>query len=155
MRRVALGLCLIVATALTAAAQAPDQRYGELIREYTSDPHFLPASVATLPTMDGMPSPLDHFGTIIGAPGVMHHVDEIYGYYRALAAATPRVRVESYGTTEEGREIILVIVADEESIGRLDHYRETLARLADPRGVSDTDRDQLLRDAKPIRDFLA
>src|SRR5690242_16054639 len=92
------------------AAQRPDTAYARLIREYTTDPHFLPASVSSMPMSASVPSPKQYFGTIIGAPGVMHHADEVYGYFRALAKATPRVQVEKVGTTEEGRDIILAIV---------------------------------------------
>src|SRR5690606_35347779 len=50
-----------------------DEEYGRQILEYTTDSLFLPASVATLPAHPVIPSPKDHFGTIAGAPGVMHH----------------------------------------------------------------------------------
>src|SRR5512145_1015034 len=88
----------------TLSSQAPDTAYMRLVREATSDPRFLPASVATVPDHPTIPSPRDHFGTITGAVGVMHRSAELYAYYRALAAATPRVRVETVGRTEEGRE---------------------------------------------------
>ncbi|MBI4408817.1 MAG: peptidase, partial [Gemmatimonadetes bacterium] len=131
-------------------AEAIDTVYARLVREATSDPRFLPATVASLPEHATVPSPREHFGTIIGAPGVMHRTGEIYGYYRALAAATPRVRVERVGTTEEGREIVLVIVADERTMAQLDHYRELAARLADPRHLPASELEDLLDHAKPI-----
>ena len=86
-----------------AIGQSPDADYARQIREYTSDPKFLAATVATLPDHPTVPSPRKHFGTIIGAPGVMHRVADIYKYYRRLAETTPRVRVERVGTTEEGK----------------------------------------------------
>lgn len=132
------------------AGQAPDTAYARLVRENTSDPTFLPASVADLPDHPTIPSPRDHFGTIVGAPGVMHHAAEVYGYLRALAAATPRVRVETIGKTEEGREIILAVIADEATMGKLDGYRAALARLADPRTVRPAELDGVLDQAKPV-----
>ncbi|HEU5208522.1 MAG TPA: M14 family zinc carboxypeptidase [Longimicrobiales bacterium] len=145
-------LALLVA-ALPAAAQQRlplDEEYGRLIREYTTDTLFLSTTVSTLPDHPTVPSPRDHFGVISGAPGVMHSTDELYAYYRALAAATPRVRVETIGTSEEGREILLVIVTDEQTMQRLDHYRSQLARLADPRTLAATEVDAVIADAKPI-----
>ena len=127
-----------------------DEEYGRQILEYTTDSLFLPASVATLPDHPLIPSPKDHFGTIAGAPGVMHHAATLYEYFRALAAATPRVRVENVGHSEEGREINLVIVADEATMQRLDHYRAQLARLADPRTVDRAELESILGDAKPV-----
>jgi hypothetical protein len=132
------------------AGQTPDTAYGRLIREYTSDPRFLPAGVATLPDHPTVPSPRDHFGTIVGAPGVMHTSAEVYGYLRALAAATPRVTVETVGRTEEGRDIVLVVIADDASMGRLESYRAATARLADPRTLPAAELERVLDQAKPI-----
>jgi hypothetical protein len=132
------------------AAQSPDTIHARLVRQYTSDPAFLPASVATLPDHATIPSPREHFGTVIGAPGVMHRSADVYAYLRALAAATPRVRVETIGRSEEGREIVLAVIADEATMGRLDGYRAALARLADPRTVSAGDLEGVLDAAKPV-----
>ena len=149
LRAVLLALPALLVS-VPIAAQQPDDEYARLIREHTTDPLFLASSVATLPDHPTIPSPLDHFGTIAGAPGVMHSTDELYGYYRALAAATPRVRVETVGRSEEGREIILVVIADDATMQRLDHYRAQLARLADPRNVDAQQADAIIADAKPI-----
>ena len=48
---------------------------------------------------------------------------------RALAKASPRVKVYSIGTTEEGREMIAVAVASEELIAKLDENKAKLAKL--------------------------
>ena len=141
----ALGLLSVL------TAQSPDTAYARLIREYTSDPKFLAAAVADLPDHQTIPSPREHFGTIIGAPGVMHHAAEIYKYMRALSTAAPnRLRVETIGKTEEGREIILVVIADEATMGKLDGYRAALARLADPRSLPAAELDGVLDQAKPV-----
>jgi hypothetical protein len=129
---------------------AIDEAYSQRIREYTSDTLFIAPTVATVPMSATVPSPLKHFGTIIGAPGVMHHTAEIYGYFKALAAATPRVRFETIGTTEEGRDITLAIVASEASMAELEVQRRNMARLADPRGVSASELEPLLAATKPI-----
>src|ERR1700752_3235496 len=52
---------------------------------------------------------------------------------RALAAASPRVHVETIGRTEEGREILLVAIADEAGIRDLERLKAQAAALADPR----------------------
>ena len=141
-------MCLAIA--LPARAQQLDTAYARQIREYTTDPRFLPRSVATLPASATIPSPLAYFHTIAGAPGVMHHAAEVYAYLRALAQATPRVRVEPVGTTEEGREIVLAIIADERTMGSLDRYKGLMRRLADPRTLSTAAADSAIAHAKPI-----
>jgi hypothetical protein len=148
--RLARPLAVLSLAAIPLGAQSRDTVYGRLIREYTSDPRFLPASVAEVPAHATVPSPRAHFGAIIGAPGRMHHTAEIYGYFRAVAATSPRVRVETIGRTEEGREIVLVIVADEWAIARLDRYRALLARLADPRTLPAAELETVLDEARPV-----
>ena len=150
-------LCLLLALLLgpaLASAQpndaANDAAYGEKIREYTTDDRFLNAWIDHLPASDAVPSPLDHFGTIIGAPGILHDVDEIYGYFRALAEASPHVSVRSIGTTEEDREMIEVIVADAATMDGLDALRQDLNTLADPRELAEEDAQAIIARAKPI-----
>jgi len=146
----AFALLLPFAAAALAAQQPQDTAFARLVREYTTDPRFLPASVASLPLAPGIPSPQAHFGTIAGAPGVMHHSDEVYGYFRALARATPRVRVETVGKTEEGRDIVLVVIADSATLQHTDAYRAALARLADPRLTPPAALDSVIGAAKPV-----
>ncbi len=130
--------------------QARDTTYERMIREATTDTRFLPAAVAAIPEHPTVPSPLDHFGTIAGAPAVMHRSAELYGYYRALAQASPHVRVETVGRTEAGRELLLVIIADETAMADLDRIRQGLAQLADPRTTDRAAMEQLVGEIKPV-----
>jgi hypothetical protein len=152
----ALGLCLVLGfvgagTAPAALAQQRnDEAYAEKIREYTTDERFLNELVDHLPVSETVPSPLQHFGTVIGAPDILHSTEEIYGYMRALAAVSPRVEVHSIGRTEEDREMIEVVIADEATVASLERYRTALNRLADPRSLSDDDARQIIGGAKPV-----
>ncbi len=150
---VALAAAAVQPGALTA--QADDPAYGEKIREYTTDERFLSELVDHLPASQTVPSPLAHFGTVIGAPEILHKTDEIHDYMRALAAASPRVAVRSIGRTEENREMIEVIVADEPTIASLESYRRALDRLSDPRALTDDEAAQIIAGAKPIYYFTA
>ncbi len=131
-------------------ARQDDSLYSAKIREYTTAGHFLNPLVDHLPQSDTVPSPLDFFGTIIGAPGRLHYVDEIYAYLRALAKASPRVMVRSIGRTEENREMIEVIIADEAGLDSLEIIRRSLNRLADPRTLSADSAQHFIRTARPI-----
>ena len=126
-------------TAVSAAAQTNDEEYGAKIREYTTDERFLSELVDHLPASATVPSPLEHFGTIIGAPNILHTTSEIYGYMEALASASPRVVVRSFGQTEENRDMVEVVIADEATIVDLDRYRGYLNTLADPRNLSESE----------------
>jgi hypothetical protein len=131
-------------------AQQIDEEYNKKIKEYTTDPRFLPASVLNLPDDPTIPSPRKYFGQIIGAPGVMHRTSEIYAYYQELAKASPLVKIQQLGVSEESRAINLVIIASKESINRLDHYKQQLSKLADPRKVTSEEADKIIVDSKPI-----
>jgi hypothetical protein len=144
------GLVAALAWASTGLLAQDDAEYAERIARYTTDQRFLSDLVDHLPASEAVPSPLDHFGEIIGAPGILHSTQEIYGYMRALAAASPRVEVRSIGRSEEGREMIEVIVADEATIADLERYRGYLNRLADPRGLPDEEARAIVEKAKPI-----
>lgn len=134
-------------------AQKVDDTYNEKIREYTTDPRFLPSSVLNLVDDPKVPSPLKHFGQIIGAPGVMHRTVDIYGYFRKLSETSPLVKMEQIGTTEEKRPIHLITITSEENMKRLDHYKKQLALLSDPRKSYDA--NSIINDAKPVYYFNA
>jgi hypothetical protein len=122
----------------------------DAIREATTEERFLNHWVSYVPESPDVPSPTDVLGHIAGAPGDLSRTSQIYGYMRALAEASPRVRVETIGTTEEGREIMLVMVADEEVMRDPARFREATARLADPRSCDEGCRDRTLEWARPI-----
>ena len=143
-------LILSVLSAQLSQAQKIDELYNQKIKEYTTDPRFLPVSVLNLIDDPKVPSPRKHFGEIIGAPGVMHHTAEIYAYYQKLSQTSPYVKVEQVGVSEEGRPIQLVIVGNEETLKRLDHYKNQLSLLADPRKMGPQDPNTIINDSKPI-----
>ena len=144
-----LSLALIVGST-SLIAQQIDEEYNKKIKEYTTDPQFLPASVLDLPDDPNVPSPRKHFGQIIGTPGVMHSTADIYAYYETLAKASPYLKVEKLGTTEEGRDIKLVIIGNDESMKRVDHYKQQIGKLSDPRKTSKAESEKIIADSKPI-----
>ena len=91
--------------------QPIDSVYTARIKEYTTEPFFLSSLVDYMPAAKGVPTPTAVLGDIAGAPNKLPYSKEVYEYMRLLAKASPRVRVYSIGTTEEGREMIAVAVA--------------------------------------------
>jgi hypothetical protein len=142
-------LCFLVSAA-SLQAQQIDETYNQKIREYTTDTRFLPSSVLNLTDDPKVPSPRKHFGQIIGAPGVLHHTAEIYGYFQNLAQSSPYITIQQQGTSEEGRPIQLVAIGNEDALKRVAHYQKQLALLADPRKVSAQEVEKMLGDTKPV-----
>src|SRR5215510_15178373 len=111
-------LVLVLSLSLPPAALAqvdtgpdvPEPGSIEEIAKATTAPQFLSPWVSYLPASSSVPSPRAFFGRIMGAPGEFVDSSKSYAYCRALAAASPRVRVFTIGKSEEGRDIILVAI---------------------------------------------
>jgi hypothetical protein len=132
--------------------QPIDSAYTAKIKEYTTEPFFLSPLVDYLPAGRGVPTPKAVLGDIAGAPTKLPYSKEVYEYMRLLAKASPRVKVYSIGTTEEGREMIAVAVASEALLAKLDENKAKLAKLADPRTIDIDDKvaEQIAADAAPV-----
>ncbi len=150
---IAFSLLATAALAQNAVEQPQDAEYARLVKEWTTRPEFMTPLVDHLPTAAGVPSPKDILGYYIGTPQKLTHTADIYRYYRALAAASPRVKIFSIGQTDEGRECVVVAVSDEDNIRNLDVYKGYLAKLADPRGLNDAAAKRIIAQAKPIYMF--
>src|SRR5437867_13451382 len=114
-----------------------DPDFARAVKGWTTRPDFSSPLVDHLPKVAGIPSPKDILGHHIGEPKKLTYYADILKYYRALAAATPRVKVISIGQTDEGRELAIVFVGSDDSIRNLEQYRTYLGQLADPRKVTD------------------
>ncbi|MEX2608786.1 MAG: M14 family zinc carboxypeptidase [Gemmatimonadota bacterium] len=146
----ALIMVLAALAAPLAAQQRLDEEYTRLIRDRTTEPFFLTPLVDHLPLSERVPTPLEHFGTIAGDTGVLHYPEEVAEYMRAVASASPRVRVETMGMSEEGREMLLVVVSDEATLNDLERYKAITAALGDPRRTSPAEAERLIEEAKPM-----
>jgi hypothetical protein len=129
--------------------QPQDEAFAKAYAQWTSEPRFGSPLVDHLPRVTGIPTPKDILGYYIGAPKTLTYYADILKYYRALAAATPRVVVEHIGTSDEGRELVVVWVSSEENLHNLARNRANLARLADPRGLSPEQVRQLIETTRP------
>src|SRR5262245_52766414 len=99
--------------AAQTAAQKQDEEYTKLIKEYLQDPRITTELVDHMPASDTIPSPLKFLGRIPGKPGELTYAKDINRYYEALAQASPRARFWVTGKTEEGRDQVILAIADE------------------------------------------
>lgn len=134
----------------TAPGSKNDAAYTAKIKEYTTEPDLLTELVDHLPASDTVPSPDKLLGYVIGAPNKLTYTKDIYRYFRALAAASPRVKIFNAGKSEEGRDFMLIALSDESNIAQLDHLKEITAKLADPRKITDAEAQQLIATGKPF-----
>ncbi len=162
LNRLLVASCLLIsAGAFSARAQngysrdanqPVDDEYTKKIREYTTESFFNSPLTDYLPASPNVPTPKAVLGDVAGAPGKLPYAEEVYRYMRLLEKASPRVKVFSIGTTEEGREMIAVAIASESLLAKLDDNRARLAKLADPRtiGMNDAEADRLVDQSFPI-----
>ena len=72
-------------------------------------------------------------------------------YYRALAAASNRVRYHELGKTTLGAPFVALAISSPQNLKRLERYRELNARLADPRTIkTNGEAQEALRDGRTI-----
>jgi hypothetical protein len=153
LKMIALAAVCCASAANVSAQQPIDSAYSARIRELTpTDPRwkFTTELVETLPASNTVPTPLKVLGYVPGTIGRLSHVADINKYFNAVASSSPRTKLYSFGKSDEGREMIGLVIADEATIQNIEKYRADLARLADPRGLSAADKARLIKEAKPI-----
>jgi Zinc carboxypeptidase len=105
----------------------------------------------TLPVLaQQVQSPSQFLKLEIGADRVLADYSQIKSYFRMLADASPRVDLEVLGKTTLGDEMIMAVISSEENLRNKGRLKEIAKKLADPRGLSEAEGRNLVRDGKAI-----
>lgn len=153
-------LALLLAASLTghplaqrvkpAAVVADDQDFDAFVKYATTRPEFSSPLIDHLPRIAGVPTPKDVLGYHVGAEKKLTYWADQQKWYRALEKALPgRVKTTVIGTTEEGREIMVVYITSDANLKGLDQNRTNMRRLADPRGLGADEAKRLIASTKP------
>ena len=162
IRALLLGSLLALAAPALSASPAASVDTGpdtaeegsiEEIAKATTEARFLSPWVAYLPASATVPSPRAFLHRIAGAPGEFVDSAKAYAYFRALAAASPRVRMFTIGRSEEGRDIVMLAIADDVGIENLAKLKETTALLGDARRTDAASAAKLIASGRPIYYF--
>src|SRR5262245_49997972 len=133
-----------------------DSEFAALVKEWTTKPEFISPLVDHLPVKTGVPTPKDILGHYIGEPKKLTYTADQQRFFRELEKALPgRVRTVSAGKSEEGRDILIAFVTSEANLKNLEQNRRNLKRLADPRGLSESEASALIATTKPHYHFSA
>ena len=137
--------------AKNAPPTAPDDAdFAAFVKKATTKPEFLSPLVDHLPKKAGVPSPKDVLGYHIGTEKKLTYVADQQRYFRALEKAMPgRFKTEVVGKTEEGRDIMVAYVSSDANIKNLEINRQNTRKLADPRGLTEAQVQQLIANTKP------
>jgi len=123
-------------------AQAPagggaPLRFGDPLELEYDEPFFPGARYdAAVPTPDSI------LGQRHGSR-LSHHA-EILACFRAWAASSKRIRVEGFARTHEGRELVWAAISSPANLAKLDSIRADMAKLADPRQLSEAEAQRIL-----------
>lgn len=130
--------------------QAQDPEFAKAYAKWTTEPRYGSPLVDHLPRVAGIPSPKDVLGYYIGQPKTLTYYADALRYYRALEKAAPgRVKIETIGRSDENRELVIVWISSEANMRNLQRNRDNLARIADPRGMTEAQVNQLINSTKP------
>jgi hypothetical protein len=97
-----------------------------------------------------VPTPESVLGFAPGADRALADWRQLVVYFQALDAASPRVQVEDVGPTTDGHPFLVVTISSEANMARLEEIRQDNLRLADPRGLSDAEAQEILARGKTI-----
>lgn len=97
-----------------------------------------------------VPSPKDFLGFDICADYQLAGYERLRAYWRALAAASPRLTIVEIGTTSDGLPHEFALVASEANAGRLDAIFAQARRIAYPEAAEGAAGDPELLDAPAV-----
>ena len=97
-----------------------------------------------------IPTPTKFLGFEVGADRQLADYKQIASYFKELAKVSKRVEVEVLGPTTLGNEMFMAVVSSEENLKNKQKYQEIAMKLADPRGLSRKEIDELVDRGKTI-----
>jgi hypothetical protein len=97
-----------------------------------------------------IPSPKDHFGFQIGDNYHLATFTQTEAYFKKLAAASNKVKLQVIGKTEEGRNQYMLIVSDPSNMRLLEKYKSISQKLARAEALTDAEAKELAKEGKSV-----
>jgi hypothetical protein len=144
------GAAMLSLAATAQAQQKQDEEYGKKIKEYLQDARISTELVDHLPASNTVPTPLKFNGRIVGTPGELTYAKDIHRYLAEIARTSKRAKFMTIGKTEEGRDMVLLVIADEATIANLDKVKADNAALTDPRKTTEERARAIIKNGKPM-----
>ena len=95
-------------------------------------------------------SPSTFLGIEVGADRTLADYGQITRYFQHLATQSPRVELDTIGTTTNGEPFILAVISTPPNLADKARYRDIARRLSDPRTLSASQIESLVHDGKAI-----
>ncbi|MFC1544076.1 M14 family zinc carboxypeptidase [Gemmatimonadota bacterium] len=116
-------------------------------------PLLLLASTLCTPTPTAaqqIPSPEEFFGFRMGADRKLAHWDDLLRYYDLIGERSDRVLVRDMGPSTRGNRFIVLFISSPENLANLEELKGLNALLQDPRGHSEAEIEQAIRNGKVV-----
>ena len=101
-------------------------------------------------TRSKIATPSEFLGFEVGADRTLADYKQIRNYFKSLDAASNRIELEVLGKTTLGEDMFQAVISSEANLREKMKYQEIARKVADPRGLSQTEIDGLVRDGKAI-----
>jgi len=101
-------------------------------------------------TAQRIATPRDAFGFDIGDDYWLATYTQLHAYWAALAAASPRMTLDTIGVTAEGRHQLMAIITSPENHRRLARLQEISRRLALAEGLTDEQAAALAAEGRAV-----
>jgi len=111
---------------------------------------LIPSASAQKTVATHPPTPSEFLGFEVGADRTLADYRQIVSYFKALAAASDRVEIQSLGKTTLGEDMIMAVISSPENLRNKARYKEIARKLADPRGLTPQQLDALVREGKTV-----
>lgn len=109
------------------------------------------AALILLPLLlSAQTSPEAFLGFKVGADRKLADYNQIQAYFAKLASESPKIRLETIGTTTLKKPMIMAVITAEENMARLEEYKAISRKLKDPRLLAPGEAEKLARDGKVI-----
>jgi len=95
-------------------------------------------------------SPEAFLGFKVGADRKLADYNQIQAYFAKLASESPKIKIETIGTTTLKKPLIMAVITAEENMARLDEYRAISQKLKDPRLLAPGEAEKLAKEGKII-----
>ena len=105
---------------------------------------LLAVPLARASAQDPVPTPSDVLGIAVGADRTLADWPQILRYFATLAQRSPSVKLDTIGSTTQGRAMIVAAISTPENIRRLDAILAAQKRLGDPRTLTAAAEDSLV-----------
>ena len=104
----------------------------------------------SLLSADTVTSPKEFLGFNIGDDYHLANYTQLAAYWKKLEQESERIKLVEFGTTAEGRTMLLAIITSPENHKNLDRYRDISRRLALADGLSDNEAQKLASEGRAV-----